>query len=221
LRIAIERRLDLDFRSLIAQAVESAATDIARVAVERSQPAPATDVTKLNDDVYEYVFDRLRAYYLEGNPGFGVTPEMFDAVLATRPGSPLDFDAKLRALGEFLSLPDATSLAAANKRIANILRKATEPVGDHVDPALLRDPAEQVLGEQVAAMAKQVEPRFAAREYTQALRQLAALRKAVDDFFDSVMVMADDAQLRQNRLALLKRMQGLFMHVADLSRLPG
>ena len=167
------------------------------------------------------MFDRLRAYYLEGNPGFGVTAEMFDAVLATRPASPLDFDARLRALGEFLRLPDAASLASANKRIANILRKATEPVGDHVDEALLLDPAERVLGEQVAAMAKQVEPKFAAREYTSALRQLAALRKATDDFFDSVMVMADDARLRRNRLALLKRMQGLFMHVADLSRLPG
>jgi glycyl-tRNA synthetase beta chain len=221
LRIAIERRLDLDFRSLISHAVEWARADITRVASERGLAAPVTDADKLHDEVYDYVFDRLRAYYLEGNPGFGVTAEMFDAVLATRPGSPLDFDARLRALGEFLRLPDAASLASANKRIANILRKATEPVGDHVDEALLLDPAERVLGEQVAAMAKQVEPKFAAREYTSALRQLAALRKATDDFFDSVMVMADDAKLRRNRLALLKRMQGLFMHVADLSRLPG
>ena len=221
LRIAIERRLDLDFHALIAHAVKSAAADIARVASERGQAAPPVDAGKLQADVYEYIFDRLRAYYLEGNPGFGVTSEMFDAVLATRPGSPLDFDARLRALGEFLSLPDAASLAAANKRIANILRKTSEPVGDHIDDALLIDPAEQVLGEQVAAIARQVEPRFAARDYTQALRQLAALRPAVDGFFEDVMVMADDAALRRNRLALLKRMQGLFMRVADLSRLPG
>ena len=221
LRTAIERRLDLDLRSLIAHAVDRAGADIARVASERSQPTPAFDAGKLHLEVYDYIFDRLRAYYLEGNPGFGVTAEMFDAVLATRPGSPLDFDSRLRALGQFLSLPDAASLAAANKRIANILRKATEPVGDHVDASLLRDPAEQVLGEQVAAMAKQVEPRLAARDYTSALRQLSALRPAVDDFFDSVMVMAEDPALRRNRLALLKRMQGLFMHVADLSRLPG
>jgi len=221
LRIAIERRLDLDFHRLIGHATRSAIAGIARVASERGQSAAAVDAGRLNDEVYDYVFDRLRAYYLEGSPGFGVTPEMFDAVLATRPGSPLDFDARLRALGEFLSLPDAASLAAANKRIANILRKATERVGDRVDENLLRDPAEQVLGEQVDAMARQVEPKFAAREYTQALRQLAALRKAVDDFFDDVMVMAEDPALRHNRLALLKRMQGLFMHVADLSRLPG
>ncbi len=221
LRIAIERRLDLDFRALIAVAVRGAAADIARVAAERGQAAPAVDAAKLDDEVYEYVFDRLRAYYLEGNPGFGVTTEMFDAVFATRPGSPLDFDAKLRALGEFLALPDAASLAAANKRIANILRKATEPVRESIDADLLRDPAEQVLGEQVTAMARQVEPKFAAREYTQALRQLAALRPAVDRFFDDVMVMAEDPALRGNRLALLKRLQGLFMRVADLSRLPG
>jgi glycyl-tRNA synthetase beta chain len=146
---------------------------------------------------------------------------MFDAVLATRPASPLDFDARLRALVRFLQLPDAASLAAANKRIANILRKTNEAVGDAVDAGLLIDPAEQVLAEQVTAIARDVEPRFAARDYTPALQELAALRKAVDDFFDSVMVMADDPALRANRLALLKRMRGLFMRAADLSRLPG
>jgi len=172
-------------------------------------------------DVYDYIIERLRAYYVEGGAGLEVTAEMFDAVLVTRPASPLDFDARLRALVEFLRLPDAQSLAAANKRIANILRKATEPVRDQFDPDRLIDPAEQILGEQIEAIARQVEPRFAARDYTSALKSLAVLRKAVDDFFDSVMVMTDDATLRANRLALLRRLQGLFMHVADLSRLPG
>jgi glycyl-tRNA synthetase beta chain len=191
------------------------------VATERGQAPVAVDPVRLRIEVYDYVVERLRAYYVEGDAGFEVTPEMFDAVLATRPASPLDFDARLKALVEFLRLPEAQSLAAANKRIANILRKATEPVRDHVDADRLLDPAEQVLAEQVAAIARQVEPRFAAREYTDALRSLAVLRNAVDGFFDSVMVMADDASLRANRLALLKRMQGLFMHAADLSRLPG
>jgi glycyl-tRNA synthetase beta chain len=118
-------------------------------------------------------------------------------------------------------LPEAQALAAANKRIANILRKATDPVGERVDPERLVDPAEQILGEQVDAIARQVEPKFAARQYTEALKSLAVLRNAVDSFFDSVMVMADDPALRANRLALLKRMQGLFMRAADLSRLPG
>ncbi len=206
LRTSIERRLDLDLQTLIGQALAAlpfaAPVDCAR-------------------DVYDYVIERLRAYYVEGDAGFEVTTEMFDAVLATRPASPLDFDARLRALVEFLRLPEAQALAAANKRIANILRKATEPVGDRVDADRLVDPAEQILGEQVEAIARQVEPKFKAREYTEALKSLAVLRNAVDAFFDSVMVMADDPALRANRLALLKRMQGLFMHAADLSRLPG
>jgi glycyl-tRNA synthetase beta chain len=206
LRTTIERRLELDLQRVIGQAVTA---------------LPFAAPENCARDVYDYIIERLRAYYVEGGAGFEVTPEMFDAVLATRPASPLDFDARLRALAEFLKLPDAQSLAAANKRIANILRKATEPVRDQFDPGLLIDPAEQILGEQIEAIARLVEPRFAAREYTSALKSLAVLRKAVDDFFDSVMVMADDATLRGNRLALLRRLQGLFMHVADLSRLPG
>jgi glycyl-tRNA synthetase beta chain len=221
LRTSIERRLDLDLLQLIGQAVAAARADMATVAAAQGKAPPPADVAALQEEVYDYVIERLRAYYVEGGAGLSVTPEMFDAVLATRPASPLDFDARLRALVEFLALPDAASLAAANKRIANILRKAGEPVGERFDSERLVDPAEQVLAEQVMAIAREVEPRFAARDYTPALRQLAALRKAVDDFFDSVMVMSDDAALRANRLALLNRMRGLFMRAADLSRLPG
>jgi glycyl-tRNA synthetase beta chain len=206
LRTSIEQRLDLDLQALIAQAL---------AALPFAAPADCAR------EVYDYVIERLRAYYVEGDAGLAVTTEMFDAVLATRPASPLDFDARLRALVEFLRLPEAQALASANKRIANILRKATEPVSPRVDAARLVDPAEQILGEQVEAIARQVEPKFAARRYTEALQALAVLRTAVDAFFDSVMVMADDPALRANRLALLKRMQGLFMHAADLSRLPG
>jgi glycyl-tRNA synthetase beta chain len=221
LRTAIERRLDLDLRQLIGQAVTAARTDMAAVATAQGKALGLADAQALQDEVYDYVIERLRAYYVEGGAGFEVTPEMFDAVLATRPSSPLDFDARLRALVEFLGLPEAQALASANKRIANILRKANKPVGEHVDPDRLLDPAEQILGEQVEAIARQVEPKFAARDYTGALRSLAALRNAVDGFFDSVMVMTDDPALRANRLALLKRIQGLFMHAVDLSRLPG
>jgi glycyl-tRNA synthetase beta chain len=221
LRTTIERGLDLDLQRLIAQAVEAARTDMATVAAGQGKAVPPTDVEALRNEVYDYVIERLRAYYVEGGAGIVVTAEMFDAVLATRPASPLDFDARLRALVQFLQLPDAASLASANKRIANILRKVSEPVGDVVDEARLIDPAEQILAEQVIAIARDVEPRFAARDYTQALQKLAALRQAVDAFFDSVMVMADDPALRSNRLALLNRMRGLFMRAADLSRLPG
>ncbi len=206
LRIAVERRLELDLPRLIGNALGEL-------------PFAAPENTA--GEVYEYVFERLRAYYLEGDAGLSVTPEMFDAVLATRPASPLDFDSRLRALAEFLQLPDAQSLAAANKRIANILRKAPGPVGDTIDENLLRDPAEQILGEQLVAIARMVEPKFQARNYTEALKDLAVLRGAVDEFFDSVMVMAEDPALRANRLALLGRLRSLFMHAADLSRLPG
>ena len=206
LRIAVERKLDLDLQALIAQAL---------AALPFAAPENAAR------EVYDYVFERLRAYYLDGEAGFTITTEMFDAVLATRPASPLDFDLRLRALSGFLQLPDAPSLAAANKRIANILRKSSEPIRGTVDENLLRDPAEQILSEQVDAVARIVEPKFAARQYTEALQTLAVLRKAVDDFFDSVLVMAEDPALRANRLALLRRLQSLFMHAADLSRLPG
>jgi glycyl-tRNA synthetase beta chain len=206
LRISIERKLDLDLRQLIDQSLASL-------------PFRAPDTAA--DGVYDYIVERLRAYYVEGGTSLTVTTEMFDAVLVTRPRSALDFDARLRALAQFLQLPDAASLAAANKRIANILRKATDPVGDSIDTSRLVDPVEQILAEQVDAMARAVEPRFAARDYAPALQQLAALRKAVDDFFDSVMVMAEDDALRANRLALLNRTRGLFMRAADLSRLPG
>jgi glycyl-tRNA synthetase beta chain len=211
-RIIIEKRLELDLRALIRRAAELLA--------ERSAGVPAPS-DALQEQVYDYVMERLRAYYLEGTAGTAITTEMFDAVLSNRPPSPLDFDARLRAVERFLKLDDAASLAAANKRIANILRKSPEPVGEAFDPERLVDPAEQILAEQVVAIARQVEPRFAARDYTPGLQQLAALRKAVDDFFDSVLVMSDDAALRANRLALLNRMRGLFMRAADLSRLPG
>jgi glycyl-tRNA synthetase beta chain len=221
LRTSIERGLDLDLQHTLAQAVAAARADMESVATAQGKALPPVDLGRLRDEVYDYIIERLRAYYVEGGAGIDVTAEMFDAVLATRPASPLDFDARLRALVQFLQLPDAASLAAANKRIANILRKATEPIGDTVDVARLIDPAEQILAEQVVAIARDVEPRFAMRDYTPGLQQLAVLRPAVDDFFDSVMVMSDDAALRSNRLALLNRMRGLFMRAADLSRLPG
>ncbi len=206
LRIAVEHRLELDLPALIGSALAA---------------LPFTAPENTAREVYEYVVERLRAYYLEGDAGLAITAEMFDAVLATRPASPLDFDLRLRALAAFLRLPEAQSLAAANKRIANILRKAPGPVGDTIDEDLLRDPAEQILGEQVVAIARMVEPKFRARQYTEALQDLAVLRNAVDQFFDSVMVMAEDPALRANRLALLRQMQSLFMHAADLSKLPG
>jgi len=221
LRTSIDRGLDLDLQQLLGEAVRNARADMARVAAAQAKPVAAADEAVLAREVYDYVIERLRAHYVEGTADITVSVEAFDAVLATRPASALDFDARLRALVQFLQLPDAASLAAANKRIANILKKVAGPVGDDVDAAQLIDPAEQVLAEQVVAIAREVEPKFAARDYTAAMQLLSALRQAVDQFFDSVMVNADDPALRANRLALLNRMRGLFMRVADLSRLPG
>jgi glycyl-tRNA synthetase beta chain len=214
LRILIEKQLELDLRSLIEHAVTL-------------QPVPAPQTP---DEVYEYVMERLRAYYLEGaaaeaseaHPGAArVTTEMFDAVLATQPRSPLDFDARLKALRAFLELPDASSLTSANKRIANILRKAEETPAEEVDVTVLREPAEIRLYDALHALRDSVAAATLRREYTSALGQLAQLRPAVDAFFDQVLVMDPDPKLRGNRLALLAQLKGLFGRIVDLSRLPG
>jgi glycyl-tRNA synthetase beta chain len=206
LRTLIEKQLEVDLRGLIERAVALQPVQSERVA----------------DEIYEYVMERLRAYYLEGKTAPAITTEMFDAVLATQPRSPLDFDARLRALSSFLEMPEATSLTAANKRIANILRKSEEVTAAiEVDIDALRENAEIRLYDAVRGLRESVSAATARREYTAALGQPAQLRPAVDGFFDQVMVNADDPKLRANRLALLAGLRGLFGGVADLSRLPG
>ena len=202
----IERRLDLDLRELIQAAVAQ-------------QPVEAPAET--TDEVWNYLMERLRSSYVEGDAGRSVTTEMFDAVLASRSHSPLDLDVRLSALEGFLALPEAASLASANKRIANILRKAPDEVTGAVDTSRLQEPAERQLFDHVLSMERAVNPLFGRREYQQALTQLASLREDVDRFFDAVMVMAEDADVRANRLGLLLRLRSLFLQVADLSRLPG
>lgn len=204
LRLQIEHRLDLDLVHLIDQAAES---------------LPVAGGEGWRAQVYDYIMERLRAYYLEA-ADTALTAEMFDAVLANRPASPLDFDARLRALQEFLTLADAPSLAAANKRIANILKKA-ESSAAVVNAELLEHAAERTLFDQVLAMERSTAPLISRREYAAALGRLSTLRVPVDRFFEAVMVMADDAAIRENRLALLARLRKLFLHIADLSRLPG
>ncbi len=229
LRILIERRLDLDLTAFVEQALAAVRSDmlaVARAAAEAKGKQPPADPAVQVDggdpaaaEVYDYIMERLRAYYLED--GSGITTEMFDAVLARRPGSPLDFDVRLKALAGFLTLPDAASLASANKRIANILRKAGDALAPRVDPARLHHAAELELARALEALREDVENLLAERRYEAALRRLATLRPQVDAFFDGVMVMADDPALRANRLALLAALQRLFLETADLSRLPG
>jgi glycyl-tRNA synthetase beta chain len=206
LRINLEHSLDLDLLSLVESAVHA-------------QPVKAGD--DVAADVWSYLMERLRGIYLERADNT-ITTEMFDAVLAANPRSVTDIDVRLRALQTFLALPDAVSLAVANKRIANILRKVeTIDSFGAVDSQRLSEPAERQLFEHVMSMERAVNPLFARREFGAALTHLASLRQDVDQFFDKVMVMAEDPEVRANRLALLVRLRALFLQVADLSRLPG
>ena len=231
-RILIEKSLDIDLVARIEQAVAAVRTDLARGTAASAAPAPApgpgpASAEGVATEVYDFLMERLRAYYLESSgaaarPGrAAVTTEMFDAVLATRPRSPLDFDARLRALSTFLELPEAASLTAANKRIGNILRKANLAARGEVDVLHLRESAEVRLFDSMSGLRDSVSAATAAREYTSALGRLAQLRPAVDAFFDQVLVMDENPRLRENRLNLLAQLQGLFAGIADLSRLPG
>ena len=222
IRILIEKRLELDIARLLDRAVVRVRADIEKAAAAAGKPAPAPAAAGIAAEVYDYVLERLRAYYLERTGGPSpITTEMFDAVLATRPTSPLDFDARLEALSTFLSLPEAASLTAANKRVANILRKAGENAPSEVDQGALHAPAERQLFEAMRERRDVVAAATARKDYAASLALLAQLRPTVDAFFDQVMVMDENPKLRANRLALLARMRELFAGVADLSRLPG
>jgi glycyl-tRNA synthetase beta chain len=205
-RLLVEKKLDFDLATVVARAVAL-------------QPVAAP---KAAGEIVEYIYERLRAYSLEGDAAIaGATGEAFDAVQATEPKSPLDFRARLTALVGFLQHPDAASLSAANKRIANILKKSEATPATAVDSARLAEPAEKSLHAAIEKLRAPVQHALAAREYGGALTQLAKLRPEVDAFFDSVMVNDPDPALRTNRLALLGGLRALFAGVADLSRLPG
>jgi glycyl-tRNA synthetase beta chain len=207
LRLILEQRHDLNL------------VDLIRAALNQLPSGLQNEQTVT--DVYDYMMERLRAYYLESATTAAITTEMFDAVLANRPSHPLDFDARLKALSEFIALPDAGALAAANKRIANILRKSNATATQAFSAALAEQNEERNLHEAIEALRAGVERSLDERDYSAALIRLASLRPAVDAFFDKVMVMADNPTIRDNRLALLGALRGLFSSTADLSRLPG
>lgn len=186
--------------------------EAARAAAETLPAALRTD--GLVDEVVAFVIERLRAFLADE----GTAPDVFDAVLAAGPTRPVDFVARVRAVDAFAQLPDAAALAAANKRIANILKQADGATGN-VDKALFAEPAESALLQAVNDREAVVRPLLDAADYTAALRELAGLRAPVDAFFDGVMVMADDAAVRTNRIALLARVAALFGEVADIGRL--
>jgi len=201
LRTIIERQLDLDLRQLIATSVKLLADKV--------------DAAKVEQEVFGYILERLRAYYIDR----GIMSDVFDAVSALSPSRPLDFDKRIRAVTSFRGLAEAESLAAANKRVGNILKKSETENTLIVDEKLLSEDAEKNLYQLLNALSKTVEPMFDSGDYETALSQLSSLRDPVDAFFDSVMVMSDDEAIKNNRIALLNNMSQLFLRAADLSRL--
>jgi len=168
-----------------------------------------------DEEVIDFIFDRLRSYYADQ----GVPAQQFEAVLELKPATLTDFDARLKAIAEFAQLPEAAALAAANKRIRNILKKNEAELPATVDTELFEGEHERALHAATEAAIADTDPLLAARDYIGVLRRLAELRPQVDAFFDGVMVMAEDLAVRGNRLALLKRLSDRFLAVADVSQL--
>ncbi|MCE3253040.1 MAG: glycine--tRNA ligase subunit beta [Cellvibrio sp.] len=197
----VEKNLALDLRDLLTFA--------------KSQHKNLTVGDALVEQVLAYMLERFRAFFEDAN----IPAEVFQSVTAKQLSQPLDINQRVLAVNEFSKLPQAQALAAANKRVSNILAKQNAAVSTDVNAALLQEDAEKNLAQAVSAKAAVVAPLFASREYTKALAALADLQQPVDAFFDSVMVMCDDQALQQNRLALLQQLRGLFLEVADISYL--
>lgn len=199
LRIMIEEELPLDLADLLDNAADNL--------TEQLGNKPDTTAA------LAYILERLRAYYQDK----GMGTELVDAVVALNPTRPLDFDRRIKAVAKFRRLTASESLAAANKRISNILRKVEGEISETVDAGLLQEAAEQTLATAVSEQRDKVMPLFAAGDYEAALLSLTELREPVDRFFDEVMVMVEDEALKNNRLALLNHLRDLFLRVADLS----
>ncbi|MGA9334919.1 MAG: glycine--tRNA ligase subunit beta [Rudaea sp.] len=215
-RTLIEGGFDLDLEALLREAVELLPHIEAPTKPKSGKSGAAMpgkgDVTR---ELTDFVFDRLRGYYADQ----GFASDQFDAVRAVEPETLVDFDQRLRAVAEFARLPEAAALTAANKRIGNILRQADSAVSGNIDASALDPGAESDLHRHIETTTRAVAPLFEGRRYFDCLRLLASLRAPVDAFFDAVMVMADDAGKRRNRLLLLARLRRLFLDVADISLL--
>ncbi|MGB0449551.1 MAG: glycine--tRNA ligase subunit beta [Porticoccaceae bacterium] len=202
LRIIIERNIDLDLKLAISAAAR--------------QLEITEDADKLCLQVLTYVLERFKAWYRDE----GIDAEVFASVAALELSNPLDIDARVKAVDQFTGLPEAVALASANKRVFNILAKqAADTVPSTIDNSLLVDSAEQQLAESISALSGAIAPLLEQRDYEAVLKELASLRKPVDQFFDDVMVMVDDPAVRDNRLALLNSLRSLFLNVADISQL--
>jgi glycyl-tRNA synthetase beta chain len=210
-RIVIEAGLDVDLPIHIHSAVGIAVPS--GEAPDKANPLAHLDQT--NRELPDFILDRLRAYYADQ----GTTPQQFESVAALKPASLLDFDRRLKAIGEFVKLPEAEALAAANKRIRNILKKADIAIPDAVNAALFAEDAERALHTVVEQAIADTDPLLANRDYVAVLGRLARLRPEVDTFFDKVMVNVDDTAVRGNRLALLQRLADRLGSVAAIEHL--
>jgi glycyl-tRNA synthetase beta chain len=214
IRILIECRIDVDLPALLRSAVEL-------------QPLEKS-TTGIAEELYDFILERLRSWYIAGQaPGFtkgDISPEMFESVRSRAPASPLDFQERLLAVQQFMSLDAASSLAAANKRIANILKQAATGSDNFADSPVITDlfdaKEEQTLYQAVEAVLPGHQTDLESRKYADVLARLAGLRYPVDGYFDQVMVMADDEKQRSNRLAQLGLLRKLFLDVADISCIP-
>lgn len=201
LRIIVEHKLDLDLHQLLG------------IAAEQHGDLPGSE--GLADRVLDFMLERFRAWYEDRE----ISAETFLSVHALRPTSPLDFDRRIQAVSHFRNLAEADSLAAANKRVSNILSKQQADVAADVDESLLSEDAEKALATAISNIESEIQPLCEQGDYRSTLEKLASLRAPIDSFFDNVMVMADDSAVRANRLALLKRLRRLFLGVADISLL--
>lgn len=200
LRILKEHALPIDLRELLTTAVTNLGERI-----------PTDNLVR---DVYDFALERLKGIYQEQ----GIPVDVFEAVATVKPKSIVDFDRRINAVIAFKALPDATALAAANKRIRNILKK-TVTDSEAVDSGLFESAEEETLHQQVLIKEAEIEPFLKTYQYEKTLVSLAALRESVDRFFDQVMVMAENEAVRSNRLALLGKLNRLFLRVADISRI--
>ncbi|MDQ1060861.1 glycine--tRNA ligase subunit beta [Stenotrophomonas sp. SORGH_AS_0282] len=206
-RTIIESGFELDLRALLETAFAGLPAAV--------QPSAERNTDALPHELYDFIIDRLRGYYADK----GVPATHFNAVAELKPASLYDFDRRIDAIGIFAALPEAEALAAANKRIRNILRKAEGAIPGMVDPALLAEPAESELAEAVEAAIDDSNASLHQKDYVSVLARLARLRPQVDAFFDAVMVNAEDPALRGNRLALLKRLGDRLGSVAAIEHL--
>lgn len=217
-RTVIESGFDLPLQELLDQALARVANDMQRLGSfkpSKEGGKPSLEEIIAGGEIYDFILDRLRGYYADK----GVPPQHFAAVAAKRPASLYDFDRRIDAIGSFAQLPEAEALAAANKRIGNLLKKADIAIAETIDHDLLAEPAERALAESIEAVYAETGHALAHGDYVDALAHLARLRPQVDAFFDQVMVNVDDDRIRHNRLALLKRLADRLGSVAAIEHL--